>query len=723
MVEDSARREKRAGLYPRFVADRRGNIVVLFAFSLVALALAVGAAIDLARAYNAQQKLYQTATLACQYASRPSVIQTASSHSGVANGFTTYVSKVNAFVTTTLQGQNFQYTQTTVAPFSAAQNGAANVHVTANVPTTFMQIAQFTQLPVSASVHCYDTPSSVNPVTTGPYVMQETFGVPICSGCGWVFYPGAGATVSISGHGSTIASANSTPSSTIGYTGITGTNWVIMGFCLEVDTVNTIFPNVPIGTQSAELDCDNGSGSAGNSSISTRQYLPAGNYELRYFYNSRVDYPNYDPTHLCGSSANDLSWANDDKSSGGPAANAVRDNQVNAYLDEDFTGVPPRHQTIDKTQYLGGANLIDVCVYNGTGNWVERSVRVTIATADWYWLSFAADGQNNSYGPSIANIRLCSDTCPNSVQDNFPPDWLASTTLFQDTFGSFSGNLNTSTVTRTGWPNLSLTAPDVLLNGVSPNGWATASYNQINSTSNGIELTGTTTPSKRLISRPFLLDPGYYKITYDYISDGVFSPSLPSGLSDATCATMPQDYAKLATSFAPLQTGTSVLARSRPSGSYATTTKPNSNMIGLFMAHFQKVSLPNGGNTSPPTVVLYDNLDGTQTTTAKAPPDAISLTNYNSAQANPLLDICAYASASQKGRTANILITKSAYYWLTASSLGAPASGYGGVIDNVKLVALGSPFMSSPPSSVVTIPVPDPQPELIDCISRLPNRR
>jgi hypothetical protein len=34
----------------------------------------------------------------------------------------------------------------------------------------------------------------------------------------------------------------------------------------------------------------------------------------------------------------------------------------------------------------------------------------------------------------------------------------------------------------------------------------------------------------------------------------------------------------------------------------------------------------------------------------------------------------------------------------------------GGAIDDVKLTALGSLYMSSPPSSYVTIPVPSPQP-------------
>jgi len=46
---------------------------------------------------------------------------------------------------------------------------------------------------------------------------------------------------------------------------------------------------------------------------------------------------------------------------------------------------------------------------------------------------------------------------------------------------------------------------------------------------------------------------------------------------------------------------------------------------------------------------------------------------------------------------------------LTLAALGTSDS-YGGIVDDVKITALGSPYMSSPPSGAVTIPVPSPQP-------------
>jgi hypothetical protein len=126
------------------------------------------------------------------------------------------------------------------------------------------------------------------------------------------------------------------------------------------------------------------------------------------------------------------------------------------------------------------------------------------------------------------------------------------------------------------------------------------------------------------------------------------------------------------------------------------------------MSHSLMASTPNLSTTLNSTS-NYTNTDGTTTTAPKVAPDAVSLTSYNSAQVNPLLDICGYAAAWQ-ARTANLLIQKPGTYWLVFSSSSGAADGYGGSIDDVKLTALGSPYMASPPASAVTIPVPNPQP-------------
>lgn len=451
--------------------------------------------------------------------------------------------------------------------------------------------------------------------------------------------------------------------------------------------------------------------------------LSAGYYELRYYYNSRVKFPDYDPTYVCASAASDLSWENNtnstymSNSSTTTDPNAPRTDQVNVYLDKDSNGMPPTHQTAAAYggQTLGGANLIDMCIYSGNFSWIERSVRIYVNTSGSYWLSFAADGTNDALGGAIADIRVCQGSCATTLRDNFPPSWTTSTNLFEDTFesprysysttgsnayfnNSASNNIYSSQGTSggsDGWPNL------------GANGWAAAPSNQTDYVmkspiqgSQAIELNnGSGSTARKLISRPFFLVPGYYQVTYDYISDGQFSP-LPTALNGVACGATPSDAGVASLSGA-------ASSASRPTGKSATVDL-TSNIVGVFMSHGAMASTPivSGSVTSS---AKYANPDGTTSTTPTVPPNGISLSNYVSSQVNPLLDICGYAAAWQ-ARSANIRITKPGYYWLTASSLGVTTEKYGGAIDDVKLTALGSPYLSSPPSSYVAIPTPGPSP-------------
>jgi len=701
----------------RFVSNSRANISILFALISFGLVIGTGAGIDLARAYLAKQKLVEAATLACQYASRPSIIDTSTASYSGSNGGTAYVTAVDNFITSTLQSQHFQYTQTNNTPFSYTQNGPGTVTLNAVVPTAFMQIIGVKKMPVSATSHCYDTPSSPAQVAAGSIVLSEGFENTACAGTCYVWY-------NTSGGIGTQSSPVNTFTSTVAYTGSTGTQWYIMGYCLEVDSVNQILSSVPQGTHSAELDCDNGQGNAGNSSISTKAYLAAGNYELRYNFAARIDYVDYDPVYICGSASSDLSWASDTNATAGKKTNVSRTNQINTYLDLNTNGVPPTHTTIDGTQTLGGSNLIDMCVYSG--GWIQRSVRIKVTTAGYYWLSFAADGTNDSFGGQIDNIMLCTGSCTGSVQDNFPSSWLSANNggsnkvLFEDNFESptYTGNAltytnNTANMNNSygtsgassGWPNQ------------TASGWTTAPYNEMEYEVPGtlkagqtsgagqgaqnITLDMYTSPSdNRVISRPFLLDPGYYQVNYDYISDVTFA-----SLASPQCTAAPN-----ATSAAAYAVSGSALGNIRlyPSNYY--TLNKDTNTVGVFMSHALMASTPVGGGALG-SQTSYNNPDGTVTTTPTVSPYAVTLSNYTTSGINPLIDICGYASTWQT-RTTYVVITKPAYYWLTFAALGT-ADDVGGSIDDVKLTALGSLYMNSPPSNAVTIPVPSPQPSAI----------
>jgi Flp pilus assembly protein TadG len=143
----------------RFGFDARGGVAIIFAFSLPMLTIALGGAVDLSRAYAARQTLSEVATLACQYASRPSVVGSGDFANSIsAAGQAAYRKRVTDFIGKTLSTQNFQYPQTTLEPFTFVPHGPADIRLTATVPTSFMAIAQIATVPVAAAVHCFDQP-------------------------------------------------------------------------------------------------------------------------------------------------------------------------------------------------------------------------------------------------------------------------------------------------------------------------------------------------------------------------------------------------------------------------------------------------------------------------------------------------------------------------------------------------------------------------------------
>ena len=442
--------------------------------------------------------------------------------------------------------------------------------------------------------------------------------------------------------------------------------------------------------------------------------MAAGTYELRWDYASRVSNTYYQTSYVCGTTAADNSWANDTSYTGNSRTYSAFTNQVNVYLDQNTTGSPPTHTTISG-QTLAGTNLIDECVYSQ--GWIERSVLITVTTAGNYWLSLAADGGNDSYGGDIDNIRLCAGTCSGTAGDDFPTAWLPANNggnnavLFEDKFESPDytnmGTQNNQWYYNSG--NVGQSYGSSAFWGTSTQGWSAAPTNQIAYWEEGCSQavqcimlgwgTAANPNLNTLVSRPFLLDPGYYQISYDYwvevtfATNPVTSPATPCGTTPAAVG---------------LPISTSANASYRQINGYGPgTVGEDTNTVGVFMSHAQMASTPNPSTTFQNTT-YYTNPDGTVTTTPTVPPNAISLTSYTVSATSPLLDICSYSTTTQS-RTRNVLILKPALYWLTFASLGS-ADGVGGEVDDVKITALGSPWMTGAPSSPVTIPVPNPQP-------------
>jgi len=124
--------------------------------------------------------------------------------------------------------------------------------------------------------------------------------------------------------------------------------------------------------------------------MSRRMRFTPGDYEIRYWYISRVR--NSDPAFAgavgCGSGAALTpyrAWQNET-------------NRIDVYVEKagDYT--------------YATRNIVDSCVY--TDQWVERSIRFRVNQESEYRISWRAAGKSDSVGGLIDYIRICSRTCP-----------------------------------------------------------------------------------------------------------------------------------------------------------------------------------------------------------------------------------------------------------------------------------------------------------------------
>ena len=198
--------------------------------------------------------------------------------------------------------------------------------------------------------------------------------------------------------------------------------------------------------------------------LSKKVYLPAGNYELRYWYKSTIAYPDYEPVFICGSVESEMHWVTssttrvleaDPRSasvSGGVRlaqsaragvyltpvlGNPQADN--NAPVATAFPR-PPDLPYNDKTSPFNlradnSRNRIDICVYSST--WIQRSIPLNITASGYFWLSFVAEPPMSTRtlnGFYLGRVQLCDNKCDVSdpLKNNWP--WAANTTLYSDSF-------------------------------------------------------------------------------------------------------------------------------------------------------------------------------------------------------------------------------------------------------------------------------------------------
>ena len=434
----------------------------------------------------AKQKLWQSASLACQYARRTSTLANT----------TTGQQAVKSFFDANLSQQNVPV-NSIASSFNSTANGPGNMVASYAVPTSFLGLFAIPSLNVAVNQQCYTTPPALEP---GAVVLQETFETPASSGtitrdCG----EGCFRYVK-------------------GYNG-----WMTVGDSggLEISDGYKITP--PEGGRVGELNADS------NLAISKRVPLTAGTYELRYFYTGGpyIPVPSYyasqtvgattfnnDPLPICSNQAADVAWATQNRSRIGVYVSRDETDFANRYLNGTPNPADPNWRPAD---------LVDVCIY--ARGWVERSVVVTIAQTGDYWLTFGGQGTGAQFeGGQIDNIRLCYQACAGTRQ--LAPFETSGHLFFREDFRAWGASdsrvvndyatkgFATGVGATNGWA--------VPSNGNSYEIWSRPPPNPPGGSQYIIELEET---GRRSISRSFILAPGTYQLSYNYLSRMVF-PSL-----------------------------------------------------------------------------------------------------------------------------------------------------------------------------------------------------
>ena len=152
--------------------------------------------------------------------------------------------------------------------------------------------------------------------------------------------------------------------------------------------------------------------------VSKKVYLPAGQYELRYWYKSTVVYPEYEPVYICGTVEAEMNWVNSGlvRPLGSPPwtqgtalpssdPRQIQTTRAGVYLDlittdpQLATAAPDaRTFAIPPASPNATNNRIDICAYSS--KWIQRSVTLTITKTAYFWLSFVSEvpAQSNRNG-------------------------------------------------------------------------------------------------------------------------------------------------------------------------------------------------------------------------------------------------------------------------------------------------------------------------------------
>lgn len=356
-----------SGLFRSFLKDARGVSALMFGMSMPVIALAVGGGIDFSRAAARHQRIASAIELACQQAVQEIRYQATQSGADPKKDYSPLVKDLAV-----KKIAEDQLTEVTAAVAIAGE--IVTITATGFSPNVFGGIIGYDQVSLQVNRDCTklvaaqsgnkvlftESFESYHNVATNSWTVLNNWN-------GWTTQSGKGG--------------------------------------IEINGIRELAANtIRFGNFFAELDSHCYTSGCKTNSNMWREFkdLTPGNYELSYWYISRVRNPAYAGQTLCA-------YKTDAKSVWDKLKAATWESQTNrieVFIQRKKSGGYDA-VTVDKND---SADLVDVCVH--TDQWTERKISLSVATKGTYRIYFQAAGREDTYGGLLDYIRFCSGKCP-----------------------------------------------------------------------------------------------------------------------------------------------------------------------------------------------------------------------------------------------------------------------------------------------------------------------
>ncbi len=360
------------GLFRSFLTDVRGVSALMFGLAAPAIALAVGGGIDLSQAAARRQRIASAVEIGCRAASLEINFQ---SRQTGADPKKDYTSVANTKIRESVNGLS-QPGVTGVNVTATLANNIITAVATAASANAFGGILGYNTVALRVERNCnYVVGTPGTPTPTGTVLFVESFetGHNVASNS-WTVLNNWNGWTTQSGKGG-----------------------------IEINGIPELAANtIRFGNFFAELDshCYT-SGCKTNSNMWREFTLEVGDYELSYWYISRVRNAAYAGQTLCAYSTDAKAvW---DKLKA--ATWESQTNRIEAFFQKKSGSYSTPSKDVDKA-----TDQVDVCVH--TDKWTERKIPLKVTTKGTYRIFFQAAGREDTYGGLIDYIRFCSGSCP-----------------------------------------------------------------------------------------------------------------------------------------------------------------------------------------------------------------------------------------------------------------------------------------------------------------------